>query len=68
MNNKKPLPKPLDIAQFLVKDKQLILPMLDLLTSAPSSLVPWVKPLKFHSHILDFELPVNASLFGVRTL
>ena len=34
MNYKKPLPKSLDIAQFLIKDKQLILPMLDLLTSA----------------------------------
>ena len=37
-NDKKPLPKSLDIAQFPAKDGQVLLPMLDLLTNAECAL------------------------------
>ena len=37
-NYKKPLPKSLDIAKFLAKDGQVLLPMLDLLTNAECAL------------------------------
>ena len=37
-NDKKPLPKSLDIAKFLAKDGQVLLPMLDLLTNAECAL------------------------------
>ncbi len=38
MSDKKPLPKSLGIAQFLVRDGQFLFPMLDLLTNAQCAL------------------------------